>query len=63
MEKEKFANFRGMNKIEVAEIDVNEGAGTLDDPGYRETYYVRLDTGQVIGHSSSFSMRKFARRD
>lgn len=57
--KEKFANFRGLKKIEVYEVHVNEGDGVVDDPIYREVYYVK-DNGEIIGHKSSSELRKFA---
>lgn len=58
--KEKFANFRGIKKIEVVEVFVNEGEGVAGDPIYRESYYIRLDTGEMIGNSSKEPLRKFA---
>ena len=57
--KEKFSNFRGMKKISVYEIQVNEGFGTGDDPIYREIFYV-TEEGKIIGHQSNEPMRKFA---
>lgn len=57
--KEKFSNFRGLKKIEVFEVEVNEGDGTIDDPIYRETFYVKMD-GKIIGHESNYPLRKFA---
>lgn len=59
MEKEQFSNFRGIKKIEILEVHVNEGNGEKDDPIYREVFYCTLD-GKIIGHKSNFPLRKFA---
>lgn len=58
--KEKFANFRGIKKIEVLEVHVNEGEGIKDDPIYREVYYIKADTGELISKKSNNPLRKFA---
>lgn len=59
MEKEKFANFRGFEKVEVYKISVNEGQGIIGDPIYREIYYVTED-GRIVGHESGTPLRKYA---
>jgi predicted RNA-binding protein with PIN domain len=56
---EKYANFRGMKKITVYEIHVNEGNGVTGDPIYLEIYYVKED-GTIIGHSTEHPLRLFA---
>ena len=56
---EKYSNFRGFKLIEVFEVHVNEGNGSTDDPIYREVFYVTKE-GKIIGHESSFPIRKFA---
>lgn len=57
--KEKYSNFRGAKKIEILEIQVNEGDGTTEDPVYREIYYVTLE-GEFIGKKTQNDLRKFA---
>lgn len=57
--KEKYANFRGLKKMIVYEVHVNEGEGDIDDPIYREVYYVTED-GQIIGKKTKSPARKFA---
>lgn len=57
--KEKYANFRGAQKVEVLRIEVNEGDGISDDPMYREVYYCTLE-GELIGTTSKQPLRKFA---
>ena len=59
MEKETFSNFRGVKKIEILEISVNEGSGNAGDPIYREVFYVTME-GKIIGHQTNFPLRKFA---
>jgi hypothetical protein len=57
--KEKYSNFRGVEKIEILKISINEGDGTPDDPIYREVFYCTLN-GKIIGKESEFPLRKFA---
>lgn len=56
---EKYSNFRGVKKIEVLRIEVNEGEGIPKDPTYREVYYTTLE-GKYIGHETKYPLRKFA---
>ena len=59
MDKEKYSNFRGVEKVEVLRVSVNEGDGETDDPIYREVFYCTMD-GKIIGKESSYPLRKFA---
>lgn len=56
---EKYSNFRGVQKIEVLRVEVNEGHGVEGDPIYREVYYVTME-GKVIGKETRFPARKFS---
>lgn len=57
--KEKYSNFRGAKIVEVIRIEVNEGEGEINDPIYREVYYVTKE-GKYIGHESNNELRKYA---
>ncbi len=50
--KERYANFRGAEIVEVIRLEVNEGSGVKDDPYRRVTYYLTKD-GDIIGHNDT----------
>lgn len=59
MEKELFANFRHVRKIEVLKVEVNEGKGITGDPINRVAYICTLE-GKVLAKIGETKERKFA---
>ena len=55
---ELYSNFRGITKIEVLKVEINEGTGVKGDPMYREVYYTTLD-GTLLAKETSHPTRKF----
>ena len=60
--KELYSNFRGVSKMEVLRIEVNEGCGIPGDPMYREVYYTTLD-GKLLAKETAHEKRVFAGGD
>lgn len=58
MAKELYSNFRGITKVEVLRIEVNEGEGIPSDPMYREVYYTTLE-GKLLFKETDNELRKF----
>lgn len=60
MEKEKYANFRSAEIIEVIKVEVNEGEGIEGDPIRRVAYLVSKKTGKVLAKIGEDVERKFS---
>ncbi len=61
--KEFYANFRDARLIEVIKVEVNEGAGTLEDPMGRVVYLLNPKNGKVLAKLFDSQDRKFAGED